>query len=152
MAKRRHRRGRRKKGNWFSRLTIGKKIGVCLGGLILALASSGVVYVAAKLGQLDTQEIPKEDIIINDGVEQLASLGEGYLNVALFGVDSREAALGKGTRSDTIMIASLNQETGEVKLSSVYRDTLLQQSDGTYNKANAAYSFGGVEGLSLIHI
>ena len=44
------------------------------------------------------------------------------------------------------MIASLNQETGEVKLSSVYRDTLLQQSDGTYNKANAAYSFGGVEG------
>ena len=34
-------------------------------------------------------------------------------------------SLGKGTRSDTIMIASLNQETGEVKLSSVYRDTLL---------------------------
>ena len=28
----------------------------------------------------------------------------------------------------------------------MYRDTLLQQSDGTYNKANAAYSFGGVEG------
>ena len=73
MAKRRHRRGRRKKGNWFSRLTIGKKIGVCFGGLILALASSGVVYVAAKLGQLDTQEIPKEDIVINEGVEQLAT-------------------------------------------------------------------------------
>ena len=53
--------------------------------------------------------------------------------------------MGKGTRSDTIMIASLNQETGEVKISSVYRDTILQQSDGTYNKANAAYSFGGVE-------
>ena len=67
------------------------------------------------------------------------------MNVALFGVDSREASLGKGTRSDTIMIASLNQETGEVKISSVYRDTILQQSDGTYNKANAAYSFGGVE-------
>lgn len=143
MAKRRHRRGRRKKGNWFSRLTIGKKIGVCLGGLILALASSGVVYVAAKLGQLDTQEIPKEDIIINDGVEQLASLGEGYLNVALFGVDSREGDLEKNTRTDCIIVASLNKETKEIKMASVYRDTLLDLSEGTLQKCNAAYSFGG---------
>lgn len=143
MAKRRHRRGRRKKGNWFSRLTIGKKIGVCFGGLILALASSGVVYVAAKLGQLDTQEIPKEDIVINEGVEQLASLGEGYLNVALFGVDSREGDLEKKTRTDCIIVASLNKETKEIKMASVYRDTLLDLSEGTLQKCNAAYSFGG---------
>lgn len=143
MAKRRHRRGRRKKVNWFSRLTIGKKIGVCFGGLILALASSGVVYVAAKLGQLDTQEIPKEDIVINEGVEQLASLGEGYLNVALFGVDSREGDLEKNTRTDCIIVASLNKETKEIKMASVYRDTLLDLSEGTLQKCNAAYSFGG---------
>lgn len=143
MAKRRHRRGRRKRGNWFSRLTIGKKIGVCFGGLILALASSGVVYVAAKLGQLDTQEIPKEDIVINEGVEQLASLGEGYLNVALFGVDSREGDLEKNTRTDCIIVASLNKETKEIKMASVYRDTLLDLSEGTLQKCNAAYSFGG---------
>ncbi len=143
MAKRRHRRGRRKRGNWFSRLTIGKKIGVCLGGLVLALASSGVVYVAAKLGQLDTQEIPKEDIVINEGAEQLASLGEGYLNVALFGVDSREGDLEKNTRTDCIIVASLNKETKEIKMASVYRDTLLDLSEGTLQKCNAAYSFGG---------
>ena len=143
MAKRRHRRGRRKRGNWFSRLTIGKKVGVCLGGLILALASSGVIYVAAKLGKLDTQEIPKEDIVINEGVEQLASLGEGYLNVALFGVDSREGDLEKNTRTDCIIVASLNKETKEIKMASVYRDTLLDLSEGTLQKCNAAYSFGG---------
>lgn len=143
MAKRRHRRGRRKRGNWFSRLTMGKKIGVCLGGLVLALASSGVVYVAAKLGKLDTQEIPKEDIVINEGVEQLASLGEGYLNVALFGVDSREGDLEKNTRTDCIIVASLNKETKEIKMASVYRDTLLDLSEGTLQKCNAAYSFGG---------
>lgn len=143
MAKRRHRRGRRKRGNWFSRLSIGKKVGVCLGGLVLALASSGVVYVAAKLGKLDTQEIPKEDIVINDGVEQLASLGEGYLNVALFGVDSREGDLEKNTRTDCIIVASLNKETKEIKMASVYRDTLLDLSEGTLQKCNAAYSFGG---------
>lgn len=143
MAKRRHRRGRRKRGNWFSRLTIGKKVGVCFGGLILALASSGVIYVAAKLGKLDTQEIPKEDIVINEGVEQLASLGEGYLNVALFGVDSREGDLEKNTRTDCIIVASLNKETKEIKMASVYRDTLLDLSEGTLQKCNAAYSFGG---------
>ena len=44
------------------------------------------------------------------------------------------------------MIASLNRETLEVKVSSVYRDTLLQLNDGSLNKANSAYSFGGPEG------
>ena len=141
MAKRRLRRGRRRKrGNWFSRLSIGKKIGVCFGGVVLALAASGVVYVAAKFGKLDTKVIPKEDIVINEGVEELGSLGEGYLNVALFGVDSREGDLDKNTRTDSIIIASLNKETKEIKMVSVYRDTLLDLSEGTLQKCNAAYS------------
>ena len=71
--------------------------------------------------------------------------GTGYLNVALFGLDSRDDGLAEGNRSDTIMIASLNRETLEVKISSVYRDTLLEQKDGTLDKANAAYSYGGPE-------
>lgn len=147
MAKRRphrgRRRGRRKRGNWFARLSMGKKIGVCVGGVFLALAASGVVYVAAKFAKLDTQEISKEDIIINQEVEELASLGEGYLNVALFGVDSREGDLDKGTRTDSLIVASLNKETKEIRMVSVYRDTLLDLSEGTLQKCNAAYSFGG---------
>ena len=43
------------------------------------------------------------------------------------------------------MIASLNRETKEVRLVSVFRDTLLELDDGSFNKANAAYSFGGPE-------
>ena len=51
-----------------------------------------------------------------------------------------------------MMIASLNKATGEVKLVSVYRDTLLKLDDGSYNKANAAYAFGGPEGaISMIN-
>ena len=65
--------------------------------------------------------------------------------MALFGLDKRENVEEMGTRSDTIIIASLNRETKEVKMSSVYRDTLLQMDDGTYNKANAAYAFGEEE-------
>ena len=69
--------------------------------------------------------------------------GTTYRNIALFGVDSTTGALTKNTRSDTIMIASINQETGECKLVSVYRDTYLNLSNDSYNKCNAAYAKGG---------
>lgn len=138
-------RGRRKKRG-FSTWSLGKKIGVIAVSILLVLVVGGgaaaAAYVSSKVDKMEVKQLDTNKLEINQEVEHRT----GYLNVALFGVDSREAALGKGTRSDTIMIASLNQETGEVKISSVYRDTLLQRSDGTYNKANAAYSFGGVEG------
>lgn len=148
MAKRRphrgRRRGRRGRGNWFTRLSLGKKIAVCAGGVFFCLLATGAIYVAAKLGKIDTEEIPREDIEINAEVkEKLADLGDGYLNVALFGVDSRERDLGVGNRTDCIIVASLNKETKEVKMVSVYRDTLLDLSEGTLQKCNAAYSFGG---------
>lgn len=76
-----------------------------------------------------------------------------YTNIALFGLDSREGELKGGVQSDTIMIASINNKTNDVKLVSVYRDTLLQQADGTtYEKANSAYNTGGVEdAISLLN-
>ena len=70
---------------------------------------------------------------------------KGYRNIALFAVDSRKGKLGKGQRTDTIMIASINQDTGDVKLCSIYRDTYLNLGNDKYNKANAAYAQGGPE-------
>ncbi len=138
----RRRRRRKKAGNWFARLSLGKKIGVCLGGVFLAIAASGVVYAASKLGKLDRQEIKAEDIVINEEVEK-QDLGTGYLNVALFGTDSRSGQLDKGTRTDCIIVASLNKETKEIRMVSVYRDTLLDIDEGQLQKCNAAYAFGG---------
>lgn len=138
--RRRHHRGRRKPGNWFTRLSIGKKIAVCMGGLILALGVTGVAYAASKLNKLDTEEIPAEDIVVNKQAEEA---GEGYTNVALFGIDSRSGELEIGTRSDCIIVASLNNKTKEIRMVSVYRDTILDIKDGQLQKCNAAYSFGG---------
>ena len=67
---------------------------------------------------------------------------KGYKNVALFGVDAG------GTRSDTIIIASINVKTSEVKMCSIYRDTYLNidsMDNPNYTKANAAYAKGGPE-------
>ena len=91
-------------------------------------------------------KIEEEDIIINEKVkEQQETTMKGYRNIALFGVDSTVGALTKNTRSDSIMIASINQDTGECKLVSVYRDTYLNLSNDSYNKCNAAYAKGGPE-------
>ncbi|MCD8069275.1 MAG: LCP family protein [Lachnospiraceae bacterium] len=87
-------------------------------------------------------EIQEEDIVINQAVQENEVL-QGYYTVALFGVDSTVGNLTSNTRSDTIMIASLNLDTKEVHLMSVYRDTYLNLSNDTYSKCNAAYAKGG---------
>lgn len=139
------RRGRRRRG-WFGSLGVGAKIAVCFLGVFLCFLTTGVLFVAAKLGKIEQEEIPREDIVINAEIEEtLEDLGTGYLNVALFGVDSREGDLADGTRTDCIIIASLNKETKEIRMASVYRDTLLDLSEGTLQKCNAAYSYGGAK-------
>ena len=77
-------------------------------------------------------------------------LGEGYTNIALFGIDPRLGEFEDSTHTDTIMIVSINNKTHDVKLVSLYRDTLLRMTtrdgDIDYEKANSAYFRTGVEG------
>ena len=141
------RRGRRRKRG-FATWSIGKKIGAVLGGTLLGVVVIGSVILASKMNKLSSVKLDTDKLNISDEVKH----EKGYTNVALFGLDSRENDLGKGNRSDTIIIASLNNDTKEVKLVSIYRDTLLELDDGSYNKSNSAYSFGGPEGaVSLIN-
>lgn len=109
-----------------------------------------VLYGVLKTEKVGKVEIPEEDIVINEEVEQALEEGgestikmKGYRNIALFGVDSTTGELTKNTRSDSIMIASINLDTGKCKLVSVYRDTYLNLSNDSYNKCNAAYAKGG---------
>ncbi len=104
------------------------------------------LYGALKVEKAGKVSIPEEDIVINETVKEYAEVTlKGYRNVALFGVDSISGELSKGTRSDSIMIASIDQDSGECKLVSVYRDTYLNLSNDSYNKCNAAYAKGGPE-------
>lgn len=118
---------------------------ICVGAFIAALLAFGLMHVYAKWSKIDTKSIKADDIIINEEVKKNKNvdLGDGYTNVALFGVDSRDGDLGEGNRTDCIIVASLNNKTKEIKMVSVYRDTLLDLSEGTYQKCNAAYSYGG---------
>lgn len=114
--------------------------------IIILVIAVVVLYGVMKGTGTGKVELNDEDIIINDTVEKAQETTmKGYRNIALFGVDSTTGALTKNTRSDTIMIASINQDTGECKLVSVYRDTFLNLSNDSYNKCNAAYAKGGPE-------
>lgn len=123
-----------------------KIIGIIL--LILVVIALGVVaggYLYLRnglLGQMQQVEINKENIEINEGVEQAL---EGYRVIALFGVDSRSNELEVGTRSDCIMLAIINQKNKNVKLVSVYRDTYLQIAKKGLDKVTHAYAYGGPE-------
>lgn len=69
---------------------------------------------------------------------------ERFWTVAVFGVDSRDGKLSRGTRSDMEMVANINLETGEIRLVSVYRDTYVKIDEKNhYDKINQAYFIGG---------
>lgn len=67
----------------------------------------------------------------------------GIWTVAVFGVDSRDGNTKKAL-ADVQMVCTLDRETGEIRLASVFRDTYLKiDSKGTYHKINEAYFKGG---------
>lgn len=76
-----------------------------------------------------------------------ANITDEYINFVIFGIDARDSSFDEGTRTDSILIVSINTGSGEVKICSVYRDTYLQiqNTDGTtlYSKVNSAYATGG---------
>lgn len=112
--------------------------------ILVLLIMLGVLYFVTK-GEKSTKiAIKEENIVINEKVEESVVM-KGYRNIALFGLDSRDKSLGKGNRSDTILIASINMDTYDVKLMSVYRDTYLNLGNDKYGKCNAAYAKGGPE-------
>ena len=113
--------------------------------IIILAALLVAAYGIFKLGKLDYNVLNKKKL------EVYKDTGE-YTNIALFGLDSRNNELDGGVQSDCIMIASINNKTSDVKLVSVYRDTLLQQQNGRYDKANSAYNTGGPEeAISLLN-
>ena len=67
------------------------------------------------------------------------------MTIALFGGDPRYWAFEKGAHADTIILASIHHDTKEVRLASVYRDTLTEQMSGKVQKANYAYFAGALK-------
>ena len=103
-------------------------------------AGIGFWYVQDKLGKVNYVDISSDDIEVTEGIDEKMN---GYRTIAIFGVDSRSNQLEKGTRSDCIILATIDESTKEVKLTSVYRDTYLELTGRGLDKVTHAYSYGG---------
>jgi anionic cell wall polymer biosynthesis LytR-Cps2A-Psr (LCP) family protein len=90
--------------------------------IILLLVAGFFMY--NKLNLLQRNNSKDQEIQQNEKVKTT-----GYRNIALFGVDSRQNELKISTHSDTIIIASINKATKDVKMVSVYRDTYVKIPD-----------------------
>lgn len=121
-----------------------KVIGIIL--LILVILIGGIVagtyfFINDKLQKIEYEDLPADQIEVNTGVEEQLT---GYRNIALLGLDARTDTF-DGTRSDCIMIVSINQATKDVKLASVYRDTYLELTNRSLDKITHAYAYGGAK-------
>lgn len=124
--------------------------------IIVILAMVAILYVVMtktneegpKVTVLEPSDLEIPEVVIEQKEEGGAM--HGYMNIALFGVDARndkDLYGGKDhpSRSDSIMIASINMDSGDIKLVSVYRDTYLNVGTDDYIKCNHAYAYGGAE-------
>ena len=115
----------------------GKAKWIILAVILLAAAGAGI-FAALQLNKLKHVNVGNVEINTGTGIVQT-----GYRNLAVFGVDSREGELESGTNSDTILVCSINNKTKDVKVVSVYRDTYLNDTEGSYRKATDVYAAGG---------
>lgn len=124
-----------------------RRIIVLLVEIIILMSLLGIGYMMTKYGKFQLNLFEEGDIQINDGAKQ-----ENYMTIALFGGDSREGELEAGTHADTIMVASIDKETKEIKIVSIYRDLMTRQLDGKVKKANHAYFNGGpLEAVNMLN-
>lgn len=124
---------------------IGLKIFCVLLVLILlfvgAAGAYGYTRVQKILGAVDYAPLEKNQYISES---ELASAD--YLkNILLIGVDAREGEEAENTRSDTMMLVTIDTRNGQIKLTSFLRDLYVEIPDYREDKLNAAQRHGGTQ-------
>ena len=122
-------------------MSLGKKIAVGLGcTLAVALVACGV---AAGLWYYNMSQSLSGDVAISDDslVEETAD--EPYY-VLVLGSDSRSED-GSGSRSDSMIVARVDEANQSVSLLSIPRDLYVYMDSHGYQKINAATAYGGYD-------
>lgn len=125
------RRGKRvpeKKGSKGKRIVAIILAVILAFGAILFVMANGIVGKFAEAEEIEHIE----------GVELISD--KNIRNILLIGCDK---ANGGSSRSDSIMIASVNKATGKITICSILRDTHLYIPGEREAKVNSAYAWGG---------
>ena len=115
--------------------------------LIVAGGAFAYFYLQNLWDQTESVDFKKEDIATNpDLPASVTEKTKGYRTILFFGVDARNnTELVKGVNADTDIICTINEETGEIKLVSILRDTYLETTEGKHEKLTDIYCHYGVQ-------
>ncbi|MBR5473414.1 MAG: LCP family protein [Clostridia bacterium] len=143
---------------WWNALTSGKKIAfVSISATsLIALILAFVIFIAPILSPIFSAIIAlfglnHRDISGDLGYTDI--IDKNVVNVALFGVDSRDEEIFSGN-TDSIMILSINTKTKKIKIFSIMRDTLVPmeyEGKSYFGKINSAYTKGPEHAIKTLN-
>ena len=113
--------------------------------VVLSLVMVLVILIGTVLGfykHIKNKIYVKKEPSISNNDSEFKEV-EGITNVLLIGVDARD--LDEPCRSDSMIIATLDNNNKKVKLTSLFRDTLVDIPGHGEAKLNSAYMLGGPE-------
>ena len=147
---------------------VAAKIALSLAAVIVIVGIAGWLFISGKLGLIDRiknenrinqneetfeqdgdnggESINSNEIDLNeDDINTFTA--EDVKNILLIGSDARTKTE-KHSRSDTMIICSINSKTKQIKLTSLMRDTYVAIPGFSKNRLNAAFAFGGMSLLN----
>ena len=94
----------------------------------------------------DEKEYKETELLANALVEYRMSFGSHIKNILLIGNDSYSVT--ERGRSDSMILVSINERSGQIKLTSLPRDLYVfipgLPAEYSFNRLNASYAHGGV--------
>lgn len=108
--------------------------------LVLLVGAIGYGY-SMFFGKLNRSKLPQNDAELGIDSSQKAVEDKNVVNIAFFGLDRRNPDA--GSRTDSIMVVSIDKDNQTVKAVSLMRDMYVPIPGKEDNRINAAYAFGG---------
>jgi len=129
------------------------KVFIIIGIIVVFIVGGAIGYGYMVLNNVKQTKLDKDDLGItpnpsstpanasDDDSSQAVVSDESVVNIALFGIDSRNQE--QRGRSDTMMIASIDKKNKVVKLTSLMRDMYVTIPGRGGDRMNHAYAYGG---------
>ena len=91
-------------------------------------------------GSVETDTMPPKEPYTNPLPRRAVEIQEGFDTIVCFGVDARNTTdILRNANGDVCIIMSINKQTGEIRMASVYRDFFFEFASGQFCKLTDSY-------------
>ncbi|TDT50835.1 LCP family protein [Fonticella tunisiensis] len=133
MSERRRKRNKKNKRN---------KVLIVLTIILAMIVGSAAYGYYTFFGRLQRKELPKTNEELGIQPEAAENKDSNIINIVFFGLDRRNQT-SESSRSDSIIVVSIDKTNQKVKMTSLMRDMYVPIPGKGNNRINAAYAFGG---------